>query len=156
METKTGLATISEKKVQKLSLEQYRFKRYTGFYLKVPYWYLKGTYWYLKCTFYYLKDTEVYPLKINHPNGSFRAFFVCVFLRVYIQDSLCSIASTLKGIAHEKRMQSFTHSPFPCEVSTIQVHLNKLECCGKVHLFSNFTQICETRVLNKLSAHRLK
>ncbi len=36
----------------------------------------------------------------------------------------------------------------------IQVHLNKLECRGKVHL-SNSTQIVKL-VLNKFNAHRLK
>ncbi len=38
----------------------------------------------------------------------------------------------------------------------IQVHLNKLECSGKVHLFQSFNSNCETRVLNKFNAHRLK
>ncbi len=38
----------------------------------------------------------------------------------------------------------------------IQVHLNKLECRGKVHLFHNSTQIVQTRVLHKFNAHRLK
>ncbi len=37
-----------------------------------------------------------------------------------------------------------------------QVHLNKLECRGKVHLFQLFNSNCETRVLNRLNAHRLK
>ncbi len=35
----------------------------------------------------------------------------------------------------------------------IQVHLNKLECRGKVHLFQLFNSNCETRVLNKFNAH---
>ncbi len=38
----------------------------------------------------------------------------------------------------------------------IQVHLNKLECCGKVHLFQYFNSNYETCVLNKLNAHILK
>ncbi len=36
------------------------------------------------------------------------------------------------------------------------VHLNKLECCGKVNLFQLLNLNCETRVLNKFNAHRLK
>ncbi len=35
-------------------------------------------------------------------------------------------------------------------LSNVQVHLNKLECRGIVHLN------CETRVLNKFNAHILK
>ncbi len=33
----------------------------------------------------------------------------------------------------------------------IPVHLNKLECRGKVHLFQQFNSNCETRVLNKFN-----
>ncbi len=40
--------------------------------------------------------------------------------------------------------------------SYLQVHLNKLECLGKVNLFKYFNSNCETRVLNKFNAHRLK
>ncbi len=45
--------------------------------------------------------------------------------------------------------------PFPLFLH-LQVHLNKLECRGKVHLFQYFNSNCETRVLNKFNAHRLK
>ncbi len=38
----------------------------------------------------------------------------------------------------------------------IQVHLNKLECRGKVNLLQYFNSNCETRLLNKLNAHRRK
>ncbi len=38
----------------------------------------------------------------------------------------------------------------------ILVHLNKLECRGKVHLFQELNSNCETRVLNKFNEHRLK
>ncbi len=38
----------------------------------------------------------------------------------------------------------------------VQVHLNKLEFHGKVHLFQLFNSNCETCVLHKFNAHRLK
>ncbi len=38
----------------------------------------------------------------------------------------------------------------------IQVHLNKLNVVEKFIYFSNSTKNCETRVLNKSNAHRLK
>ncbi len=38
---------------------------------------------------------------------------------------------------------------------SLQVHLNKLECCEKVY-FSNSDTNCETRVLNKFNAPGLK
>ncbi len=38
----------------------------------------------------------------------------------------------------------------------MNAHLNKLECRVKVHLFQYFNSNCETSVLNKLNAHRLK
>ncbi len=41
-------------------------------------------------------------------------------------------------------------------LQVIQVHLNKFECHGKVHLFQYLNSNCETRVLNKLNAHRMK
>ncbi len=41
-------------------------------------------------------------------------------------------------------------------IPNIQVHINKLECRGKVHLFQYFNSNCETRELNKFNAHRLK
>ncbi len=36
------------------------------------------------------------------------------------------------------------------------MHLNKLECHGNVHLFQQFNSNCETLVLHKFNAHRLK
>lgn len=38
----------------------------------------------------------------------------------------------------------------------IQLHLNKVECFGKVHLFEQFNSNYENRVLNKFNAQRLK
>ncbi len=61
------------------------------------------------------------PLFPSEYSNSLDAFSVSVNMRIY-------------------SVKVFIYCQQLC-IRVIQVHLNKLECCGKVHLFSNSTQI---------------
>ncbi len=59
-------------------------------------------------------------------------------------------------IDNETILKCINHNIAASDAADIQVHLNKLECSGKV-MKSQFdwNSNCESHVLNKLNAHRL-